>query len=694
MSPFPPCRVRVDAMAFYDAFISYSHAKDKPIASALQSAVQKLGKPWYRRRALRVFRDDTSLSATPHMWPTIEQALSQSRYFILLASPQAAASKWVMREVAYWLDHNSIETLLIGLTDGDLSWDEAAGDFTARASTPLPPVLAKRFAAEPRWIDLRAYRDGADKAGAKFTELAADFAAAIHGKPKEDLLSQEVRQQRHALRLAWSAAAALLLLTGLATTAGILAYRSQQEAIAQRDRAEQTLATTNGLLYDLAAQFRDARGVPAALIKDILDRARASQDQLTASGQTSEELQTSTARALMETQRTLLTIGDTAGAFAAADRARTILAGLLARQPDSFAWQHDLSVTYGKLGDVLLKQGRLDDALKAFHEGRAINERLFAADPRNAELHHLLSFSYHRIADVLQAQGKLDEALRVYERDVVVRQRLTEFDRSNTEWQRSLSVAHGRIGDLRLRMSQPDRALEAYRAALAVARRLAAANRDNTEWQQDVAICQEKVGDALREQGELDAALDTFRDNLGIYERLAASDPGNFTWQYDVAFAHYKVAEVLELQSKLDDALEAYHQSIAIRSRLAERDPNQTDVQYYLSMSYRNVGRVLQAQGKLDDAERAYREKLAILERLLARRQNSLWQHDLAMGHSSLASIWEARGRLSEALAEFTQAHDMLTLVVAAAPAEVRWKRDLTSLEEQIARLQGQVRAQ
>ena len=27
----------------YDAFISYSHAKDKPIATALQSVVQKLG---------------------------------------------------------------------------------------------------------------------------------------------------------------------------------------------------------------------------------------------------------------------------------------------------------------------------------------------------------------------------------------------------------------------------------------------------------------------------------------------------------------------------------------------------------------------------------------------------------------------------------------------------------------------------
>jgi hypothetical protein len=41
-------------MAIYDAFISYSHAKDKPVATALQSVVQKLGKPWYRRRALRL----------------------------------------------------------------------------------------------------------------------------------------------------------------------------------------------------------------------------------------------------------------------------------------------------------------------------------------------------------------------------------------------------------------------------------------------------------------------------------------------------------------------------------------------------------------------------------------------------------------------------------------------------------------
>jgi hypothetical protein len=199
-------------MALYDAFVSYSHAKDKPIAAALQSRVQKLGKPWYRRRALRVFRDDTGLSATPHLWPTIEQALGVSRFLILLASPEAAASPWVNKEVAYWLEAKSADTLLIAVTDGALAWDNAANDFTWAADTPLPPALKGRFAAEPKWVDLTAFRDGADKRDAKFTELAADFAAAIRGMPKEDLLSQEVRQQRRALALASSAAVTLLVL--------------------------------------------------------------------------------------------------------------------------------------------------------------------------------------------------------------------------------------------------------------------------------------------------------------------------------------------------------------------------------------------------------------------------------------------------------------------------------------------------
>src|SRR4051812_10648147 len=267
-------------MPVYDAFISYSHAKDKPVAAALQSVIQKLGKPWYRRRALRVFRDDTSLSATPHLWPTIEQALAESRFLILFASPEAAASPWVAKEVAYWLEHKGIDTLLVALTDGTLSWAHDAGDFVWSDAMPLPAVLKGRFPHDPRWIDLRACRDDPAAYQRQILELGADFAAAIHGVPKEDLFSQEVRQQRKALTLAWSAVGTLALLMALAgwqwweadrarqsaQTAEYIATEQKDIAQQQRDRAERTLAaatrTANSLVFDLAIEFRNRVGMP------------------------------------------------------------------------------------------------------------------------------------------------------------------------------------------------------------------------------------------------------------------------------------------------------------------------------------------------------------------------------------------------------------------------------------------------
>jgi hypothetical protein len=92
------------------------------------------------------------------LWPTIEHALGQSPFFVLLASPEAAVSKWVNKEVAYWLEHNSVETLLIAVTDGALAWDNATNDFTWGERTPLPPALTRGFVSEPKWVDRAADR--------------------------------------------------------------------------------------------------------------------------------------------------------------------------------------------------------------------------------------------------------------------------------------------------------------------------------------------------------------------------------------------------------------------------------------------------------------------------------------------------------------------------------------------------------
>lgn len=218
--------------------MSYSHEADDLLAPRLQSALQSFAKPWWKRRALRVFRDQASLSANPHLWSSIAAALDSSEWFIVLASPGAAASPWVEREVAYWLEHRDPNRILPVLTAGRLDWDEELGRFDA--SSAVPPSLLTAFGEEPRWVDLGWGEEETqlDMRNSRFREAVADIASALHGVSKDDLESEEVRQHRRTRRTAWTAGVLLAVLALAAATGAVVAFDQRREAEAQRATAE------------------------------------------------------------------------------------------------------------------------------------------------------------------------------------------------------------------------------------------------------------------------------------------------------------------------------------------------------------------------------------------------------------------------------------------------------------------------
>ena len=146
----------------YNAFISYSHAADGRMAPALQSALERFAKPWYKLRNLNIFRDEASLSASPHLWSNIQKALDNSEYLIYMASPESAASKWVSKEIEYWLEIRSLDTILIVLSDGDLNWEEDNNKMKNIDYNSLPLILDRAFKDEPFYIDFRDMRSESD----------------------------------------------------------------------------------------------------------------------------------------------------------------------------------------------------------------------------------------------------------------------------------------------------------------------------------------------------------------------------------------------------------------------------------------------------------------------------------------------------------------------------------------------------
>jgi hypothetical protein len=152
----PPAKI------LYDGFISYRHNdRQIAIAYALQRAIHGFAKPWYRLRAVRLYRDETNLSARPDLWKAIEAALDASRFLILMASPEAATSHWVEKEMAHWLRSKGRDSVIIVLTEGTIVWDEAGQRFDPARTTALPASALAAATSEPFWIDLTWVTDAA-----------------------------------------------------------------------------------------------------------------------------------------------------------------------------------------------------------------------------------------------------------------------------------------------------------------------------------------------------------------------------------------------------------------------------------------------------------------------------------------------------------------------------------------------------
>ena len=228
----------------YDAFISYSHSADHQLAPAIQDGLQKLAKPWNRRRALDIFRDETGLSANPALWTSIEQALDESRWFVLLLSPESAGSEWVGKEIEHWLATKPHDHILPVLTEGELRWDPRVTGFDPAVSTALPPALVGAFREEPRHLDLRWARDQTqlDLRNSTFRGAIADLAAPIHGIPKDDLEGEDVRLHKRAKRLSRMAVAALVILLVSSLAAGALAFSNARRADLAADDARKEAA--------------------------------------------------------------------------------------------------------------------------------------------------------------------------------------------------------------------------------------------------------------------------------------------------------------------------------------------------------------------------------------------------------------------------------------------------------------------
>jgi WD40 repeat protein/Flp pilus assembly protein TadD len=269
----------------YEAFISYKHGSILPFAQRLARSLRTYATGLFARPR-NIFRDEDHLVPTDSLPELIHRTLENSAHLLLLASPEAASSPWVDRELRTWCgDLGRQDRLVIVLVDGSLEVDASGAKIDWHRTNAVPPVLRDYLRDVPLFVDLRGLRSEheLDERNPVFKAAVAKIVARLVGVDPQELIGYEIAQHRRRIRIRNGAIALLAGLTVTSLLGGVYAniqrleqrkatYAAMADALSAQVRSDQTRShdERNALLARQAYLFAERSGKP---LPDSVNRA-------------------------------------------------------------------------------------------------------------------------------------------------------------------------------------------------------------------------------------------------------------------------------------------------------------------------------------------------------------------------------------------------------------------------------------
>ena len=187
-----------------------------------------------------------------------------------------------------------------------------------------------------------------------------------------------------------------------------------------------------------------------------------------------------------------------------------------------------LATIYDRIGSLCLAEGRNKEALQQFDHGLAIRKGA-PSDPQNEDLDRLsdLAISYNKLGNVFIEDGKWTEALAYHKQSLEIRRKLC--DRSpRLEWQRNLGFSLYNVGIGLWKTGRNQEAVAMLTERLTKARALFENDKTNPNLTFDLSNGLYGLADILLNVGDKtlqnpDEALELAQDSVRLTERRDAS---------------------------------------------------------------------------------------------------------------------------------------------------------------------------
>lgn len=541
----------------YKAYLSYSH-EDRRWADWLHRSLERYRVPGrlasgsekaLPERLSPIFRDREDLQSAADLGETLEAALKQSEFLLVICSPAAAASRWVNEEIERFKGYGRPENILCVIVDGDPQAEVGAGGC-------FPPALLEPSDAgrpEPLAADPREFADGKRLALLK-------VASGLLGVRLDDLRRRDLARQRQRRALAGVAAVAVIALLVLTVTAKVSERQERAQAELERAQAEQMAA----FIVDLGEEFEgdldlETRGRMSARAMDYLDQIDA--DRL------SVESRIKVGKALRQIGDVNLHQGDLDEARAAFERSREVFVQLTEELPDHDEAQFELSQAEFYSAMVMLESGENEAAKAHMRAYLEIAEAQHEANPDDPRW--LLELSYATSAMVnigLNLQEPVNaEVLEAIDRNIALAARAMEAWKENPDVLANYGNELAFAADAYLSVCEIPAALSNRIASLEVSEELLEQSGAAIEYQLEVGFRNSGLATVYRAKGDLDKALSHQQAALETFQQQFNRDPSNETNIADLASGHRRSAL---LYMKLGDLEQAAAHQLQARNLL------------------------------------------------------------------------------------------------------------------------------
>lgn len=330
-----------------------------------------------------------------------------------------------------------------------------------------------------------------------------------------------------------------------------------------------------------------------------------------------------------------------------------------------------LASAYQQIADLEQQLGRTADARKHYELALSSFESMTggAAEARDIGP---LSITRGKLGDILRRQGELVAAREQYLRGLDLTRALASLDPRSTRARRGLEIVLGKLSSLSRQMGEHDDARQYQEESLSISRSLLDASPNDPRARRGMAISLGRHGDICRESGDLESARESYARGFDLSEALFRGEPNDLATRRGLAIACNKLAEVSRLLGDLPAARTAALRGLEVAELLCRDDPWNVPARRDLAIACNRLGDIDRESGALEEARGWFRRGLELMRSLVqadrddAHARRGLLLVLLRVGelHHLLGAADEARGCLGEALVmaealALAEAHDV-----------------------------------